>query len=73
MKTVLALCLSGFLVGCVSDAEMESYYRAQCQFDRITFKNIKPGSAEFEYCLELHRSGLDGDIHGGEGLGQFND
>ncbi|MEQ8195225.1 MAG: hypothetical protein RIB59_12135 [Rhodospirillales bacterium] len=64
------------LAGCVTDAEMEAYYREQCLFDRVTFKKIEPGSPEFEYCLELYRSGLGGyenDIHGGAGLGQFAD
>ena len=73
LKSIVVLGLIGFLIGCVSDAEMEAYYNEQCQFDRITFKTIQPGTPEFEYCLELHRSGLDGDPHGGVGLGQFAD
>ncbi|MEX2452053.1 MAG: hypothetical protein WD407_14445 [Rhodospirillales bacterium] len=77
MSRIFTLVLAGLLlVGCVTDAEMEAYYRERCQYDRITFKKIEPGSAELEYCLELYRSGLGGhenDPLGGAGLGQFAD
>ncbi len=76
LKATVIMYLSCFLIGCVSDAEMEALYRQQCQFDRITFEQIKPGTAEFEHCLDLYRSGLGGyenDPHGGVGLGQFAD
>ena len=76
LKAAVVICFSGFLIGCVSDVEMEAIYRQQCQFDRITFEHIKLGTPEFEYCLDLYRSGLGGfenDSHGGVGLGQFAD
>ena len=77
MSRFFTLVLAGLLLtGCVTDAEMEAYYRERCQYDRITFKEIVPGSDEFEYCMELYRSGLGGyenDLHGGAGLGQFAD
>jgi len=63
-------------MGCATDAEMESYYHQECQYDRVQFKKIKPGTPEYKHCLELYRSGIGGDendLHSGEGLGQFAD
>lgn len=76
LKMLVFLCLLAVLWGCATDAEMEAYYHEQCLVDRVSFKNIEPGTPEFLYCLELYRSGLGGyenDLHSGDGLGQFAD